>query len=282
MTQKSVDKGIDIIRLAIVAIALLISSLTMLSFRTVTVFGDVWQQLGISEKEAGYSIQGSFLYGYLQHGGARNYKNIAVGDRAAVASDLLAFSKKYVQTEAFKKAYEESRKRAKPTEPEKAKTEKEIRDKNIADLSEGLVNLEKGMKTSDAEMKKVLQGSYDMLQQQLKEYKNPASEQVKNMVEYEQMQYESRLKEYNDNMKKWEKEYPENHLQFVKSRLQQMLAATANVDYSAQLIARNGKKYFVRSEYEQKSNNWKYAFRAGKEVTETARLFAQQWIKEIN
>ena len=269
------------LRIAAILSVLLISSFSLLSFKTDRAFNDIWEQLGIKERDAANRIKESFLEGYLQHYGVRNFKNIAVGDRTAVTADLLAFTKQYVQGESFKKAYEETRKSRTPIEPKKPKTEEEIRQENLKSLNEGLANLEKGMKAADAEMKKVLQGSYDMLQQQIKEYKDPQSEQVKSMVSYEQMQYDQRLTEYNNEVKKWEKNYPIEPNQFIKLRLQEMLDATKTVDYAAQLTERNGKKYFVKAEYERKSTNWKYAFRAGKEVTETARASAQEWMKEL-
>lgn len=82
-------------------------------------------------------------------------------------------------------------------------------------------------------------------------------------------------------MEEWELKYPANPQQFIKTRLQQFLEETANIDFDAQLIEKNGKKYFSNPAYEQKSNRWKLAFRAGKEVIEPARRFVQQWIEEI-
>ena len=254
----------------------------LLSFKANRFYNDIWQQLGIKERDALSYIEGSFFQGYLQYSGARSFKNIASGDRAAVTADLLNYTKQYVQGSSFKAGYEKMRKGQRPVEPQHPKTEDQIRDENLKSLYEGIANLEKGMKGADAEVKKFLQGSYDMLQEQIKEYKDPKSEQVKSMVSYEQMQYDQRMKEFKEGLKKWEVNYPENHLQFIGLRLQQMLEVTKNVDYAAQLTERNGKKYFVKPEYERKSNNWKYAFRAGKEVTETSRAFAQQWLKELN
>ena len=79
----------------------------------------------------------------------------------------------------------------------------------------------------------------------------------------------------------WEAKYPSNHLLFVKKRLQQFLDETSNIDFSAELVEKNGRKYFVKQEYEHKGNRWKLAYRAGREVIEPARAFVQQWINEI-
>ena len=82
-------------------------------------------------------------------------------------------------------------------------------------------------------------------------------------------------------LKEWEKAYPSDPAQFVKRRLAEFLQATENIDFNAELISKNGMKYFVKPEYENKDDRWKMAFRAGKEVVEPARAFAQQWMDEI-
>ena len=71
-------------------------------------------------------------------------------------------------------------------------------------------------------------------------------------------------------------------MQLIKTRLFKFLEVTKDIDYNAQLTERNGKKYFANPKYEGKSGQWKMAFRAGKEVTETARTFVQEWLKELN
>lgn len=69
---------------------------------------------------------------------------------------------------------------------------------------------------------------------------------------------------------------------FLKLRLEQFMKETKDIDFDAALQVKNGKKYFVNSEYERKSNYWKMAFRAGKDVVQTAREFVADWISSIN
>jgi hypothetical protein len=68
---------------------------------------------------------------------------------------------------------------------------------------------------------------------------------------------------------------------FVKKRLEEFLNVTKDIDFSAELTERNGKKIFVNQQYEFKDSRWKMAFRAGKEVVEPARDFVEKWINEI-
>lgn len=255
--------------------------LGLLSFKVMNRYADFWEQLGTSKQSGTYSIKESFLNAHFYYSG-RNFRNILAGDRSAVAKDLLAYTKEYVSSEAFASAYEAHRLRSKPTEPGPAKTADVIRKKFVDDTKKGIESTEKLLKTfTDASMKKDLQASLEMLKNSLKDYEDPNSEMIKMAVQGEQQQYEYRMKEYRENLKAWEETYPAGVKAMIKARLQQLLAVTSNVDFNAQLIARDGKKYFTNKEYERKPDDWKMAFRAGKEVTETVRAFAKQWLQEV-
>jgi len=80
---------------------------------------------------------------------------------------------------------------------------------------------------------------------------------------------------------KWEAEFPDNHLLFIKSRLTVFMRETEGIDYGAALFEKGGKKYFANKEYEYKGDRWKMAYRAGKDAVETARAMVQQWMDEI-
>ena len=100
-----------------------------------------------------------------------------------------------------------------------------------------------------------------------------------------QKNYENGVKQnqqnYDRQVADWEAKYPSNHLLYVKKRLQEFLNETADIDFDAELVTKNGKKYFVNRAYESKGNRWKMAFRAGKDVITTARTFVEKWMSEI-
>ena len=98
----------------------------------------------------------------------------------------------------------------------------------------------------------------------------------------EQNNFKWRNDEYQKSVKQWEADFPVKSSQLIKIRLAKFLEITKDIDYSAALTERNGKKFFTNTKYEAMSLQWKMGFRAGKEVTETARTFAQQWLKELN
>ncbi len=72
-----------------------------------------------------------------------------------------------------------------------------------------------------------------------------------------------------------------NYALNIKSCLQHYLDATSNIDFDAALTKKGDRSYFTNNDYERKNNLWKASFRAGKEASNAARTFAQQWINEV-
>lgn len=253
----------------------------LLSFSTLQQFGDFWEQLGITQQKGSNTIKSSFLNGSFYHPNVRVVRSLAAGDRVAVAKDLLAYTKEYVNTPAFAQEYEQSRQSRKPALPEPAKTEAVIRQKFIDDTKSAIENLEKFIKVADASMKKASEEALAQQKAWLKDYQDPNSEMVKMAVMGEETQFQSRQAQYEQALKDWQASYPAHVKTMIKMRLQKMLAATKDVDFAAQTVERDGLKRFVKQEYENKSAEWKKAYRAGKDVTQAAQAFARQWLQEL-
>lgn len=270
-----------ILKTTAICLAVAACSLTFVSYKAEKVYADLWQQLGLSKVEGSTQIRESFMYGYLQHYGARNIKKIAVGDRMAVAKDLLNYTRQYVQSEAYKKEYASLRNASKPNPPEAPKTMEQIRKTEIDELKQGIAKMEKAVKEVQQELKKSFGEALVQQKKRLAEYEDPNSKTIKIMYQSELSNHEYNVNRYNKQMKQWEESSPENPMILVKKRLQEVVEITKDVDFSAELTEKYGKKVFVNPTYERKHANWKYAFRAGKDITETVRAFAQQWISEI-
>lgn len=269
--------------IAATTVILIMSSFIFMSYTTKRITDNLWKQLGISEPDGKTSITNSFLQGALFSYGARNVKNIALGNRAAVTTDLLNYTKQYVTAPGFQNEYKKYRIDIKPQPPEPMKTKESIREKYVKDAEQGIRNIEKVIAASaDANVKKTLGEQIPVQKKQLEDYKSPGSKMVEAAWQAEQNNFKWRNDEYLKALKQWETDYPENSLQLIKARLVKFLDITNDIDYNAALTERNGKKYFTDPKYEAKKPQWKMAFRAGKEVTETARAFVQQWLKELN
>jgi hypothetical protein len=274
-----------LIKLKVTAIALVLAVVCLFLFSFDTsrrMADDIWKQLGLSKEQGMDGVKQSFLNGYLSYYAARNAKNIAVGNRAAVAKDLLSYTKQYISSDAFRKEYELLRKNAKPVEPEaKVISKEEIRKTKIAETEKSIKSSEEIIKKMGGDMEKAMRPTIEMFQKDLADYKEPNSKKIENFYQWALQEQDNMKKEHLERMARWEKEYPADFRQVVKLRLQKYLELAATVDFNAELKQVGNKKKFVNSQYEGKAYNWKQIFRAGKEVYDVAKPFAESWIKEL-
>ena len=241
-----------------------------------------WNKLGISESQATENIRQSFLEGYLYSYGASSAKNIASGDRAAVVVDVLNYTKSYVSSPAFVKAYEDARIAATPVKPLPPKTKEQIQKEKIEELDKTIAEGEKSMKTLPKDLIEPFREVQQMLQDQKKDYENPDSEMLALLVTSENYMHANAVTKYEQQLQQWQKEYPADYKMMVKTRLETFLRITADVDFNAALKEEYRKKKFVNPAYEEKPAEWKMAYRAGRPAVEAARTFAKAWIAELN
>jgi hypothetical protein len=254
------------------------------SFTLKKLADDIWKQLGMTEQQAKDDIRYSFFSGYLNYYGARDIKNIALGDRAAIASNILAYTKKYASSPDFEKEYQRNRdmEKAKIIVPVPMITREELTKKKITEAESSIKTFEDLLKNAtDPGVIKSYKEQLTFWKKAVEDYKSPSSSQINYELQMDANRYKTEKDSYDQLMKMWEKKYPESPSQFVKQRLADFLESTVNIDYKAELIDKSNKKIFVNPAYEKKNWKWKMGFRAGKEATETARAFAQQWMKEL-
>jgi len=273
-----------LLKIAAILFFCLLSVLALLlsSFRTQKMTDDIWKMLGITKQAGDEKIQNSFMYGYLYYYGVKNVKNMAVNDRAAVAKDLLNYTKNFISNAGFKKQYGDMRKDAKPGELvlKPLRSIEEIQKEEIAKTEKSIKDTEKNIKEMP-QYAESIKPVLDMLKKTLKEYQDPKNSYFSSMAMGEKYDQERGIKDHKERMQQWEKKYPADANDFIAERLQRMLNATKDIDYNAELVEKYGKKRFVNQKYESQNQEWKQGFRAGKEVTETARAFAQKWLNEL-
>ena len=279
MKQRKITLGSGFILVCM----LVSSSFLFSSYQAKKITDDIWKTLGISRQTGTEGIKSSFLNGYLSYYGVKNLKNIATSDKAAITKDLLNYTKEYITGAEFKKQYEEMRKSAKPQEPvsKPLRSIQDIQKDEIAKTEKGIKDTEKTIKEVNAEMAKGIQPVLDMLRKNLKEYQNPNHEYFAAIAMGEKYQQENDIKRHKEYLQQWETNFPENLNHFIADKLKKMLEYTKGIDYNAALVEKYGKKRFVNPAYEGKRTEWKQGFRAGKEVTEQARAFAEKWLSEL-
>lgn len=253
----------------------------LFAFRMNQAYGDIWQQLGMSKNKGEENIRESFMSGYLQYYGARNFRNIVTNDRAAITKDLMNQAKQHVGSESFRKHYESIRNSAKPVEyPYELKSKEDIRKEKIAEMEKSITEAEALVKKMP-EMEKNMRETINLFKQQLKDYKDPNSQMIELFYQGELNNKTQREKSFEESMDRWNTDYPEDYKVLIRKRLQHFIELAKTVDFNAELKEVNGKKKFVNPKYEGKSYEWKQVFRAGKEVIDPAVTFSEQWLREL-
>jgi DNA-directed RNA polymerase beta' subunit len=280
MQKTSLNTLVAVLRICIVIFALSLISLFLFSFTVNKLNADFFKELGITKTDADKKIANSFLGGYLDAYGAKNAKNIALGNRSQVAKDILVYTRQYVSSAAFKSEYATLKENNKPKE-NKIKSPEEMRKETIDQYKKSVAETEASLKKADAGLKPIFEKVLAESKKYLKEAEDSNNKQIASYAKGYPELLKSNQQSYQQALSAWEAQYPANHMLFVKQRLQQFLEETKDIDFTAELTVKNGKRIFVNRNYESKSNRWKMAFRAGKEVVQPAIEFVRQWLLEI-
>lgn len=279
--KKLINKPVIKIGLCLVPYILFAAILMLSSFTTNRFADDVLKQLGMNKSQAEAKITGAILNGYVDLYGVSNARNIAAGNRKAVVLDLLKYVRQHVSTDSYRQEYLKLRESNKP-QFNKIQTPAELKEQTVASYKEALASAEKMVKSADPANKATFQQLVDDAKIQLKKAEDPNNKMYLNYAR----NYDQMMKEIGEGEKRqledWDAKYPANPMLYVKQRLLEFMDATADIDFNAELIPKNGHKVFANPAYESKSSRWKMAFRAGKEVVIPAREFVQQWINELS
>ena len=122
-----------------------------------------------------------------------------------------------------------------------------------------------------------------MLKEQLKSLDDPNNPMFsKDMDEMIKQSYAAQMTQHEQALAEWENKYPKTPERMVQKWLEDFLAVSKDVDFSASVVSNDrGKKVFANPAYESKSSNWKLCYRAGKETVEAGRTFAAKWLQEL-
>jgi hypothetical protein len=186
---------------------------------------------------------------------ARSLKTVTEGDKAAAASEMCDYVKRYVNSEEFIEKYNSQRESAMPLTD---------RGSTLADLRKNKIVFEKNISNYKTDTKYVAE------QQKLMEENQKKMDAL----------LEAAKKPF-PGKEAWEKAYPLDPSVLVKKRLQEYLQLAATVDFTAKLTEPDKYKIkkFVNPAYEKKSLKWKAIYRAGKEVNDVVTTFVKEWLK---
>jgi hypothetical protein len=238
--------------------------------------GDVLQELKISKKDAATEAVASLAGGHVNTWRVRTvFKSASPAVRTALVEQTLVWTKAYVSSPQFAKDYAALREERKPQPPERTLTVDQELAQRKKERDEQLAEAKKSVAEMPAEYRKMAEEGYKASAQAMKQMDTPEFRKMERQgIE---MQRKQEDENYQEELARWEEELPADPKELVKARLEQFLKATEDVDFDAKL---NGRK-FASAQYERKPQEWKLAYRAGKEPVEKARAFAEKWLGEL-
>jgi len=203
------------------------------------------------------------------------YDKLPRAARGQVTTGLYAWTKTYVNSAAFKKAYADKRTESTP-QPR---------------LHPGTVDeeLKAALDSRKAEFEKtakdlIAAGMKEFVDSTRKLMADPATASaVRTEIE------ETRAKDKADNdllMEAWRREFPADPMIVVARHLREFLAATPDVDFAAKAtkVIEVGSFYvyeFENPAYEKKPWQWRWSYGFGPEALNAARTAAAAWLKEL-
>lgn len=249
---------------------------TTLAFAAVK---NIFDQLDIAEQEAREYIFNNFKEGNLSFPHSSILKGLATGKRTAMVKEIGDYIRQYTNSPAFLQEYKEVRESARPQNPADKEAKLKTR---IEELKHDIETTEKDMKGVTGDMKKLYESTLQMQKTELKALQDPKDPNHRLYLQDLSAGNEDAEKNYKEELKYFEQEYPANVKDLIKRRLQEFLQFTADIDFDAKLIERGGRKRFADPKLEAKDELWKRCFRSGRETITAARTYAQQWLKELN
>ncbi|MCU7490595.1 MAG: hypothetical protein ACM3UR_01820 [Bacteroidota bacterium] len=220
---------------------------------------------------------------YFGHPMPGELKDTPLNERPLIVKAVGEFVKLYSKSEDFKRRYLEQRDVSKPQPPESPKSMAEIKKNDKEQMKKSLQEMEKAKASLPASQR----GEFEKMIQELKQQMAEMDKQdnvaySSETEEYMKQGYEAEMKEYQERLKEWERDYPNEPDMMIRRWLEEFLKASSDVDFDAQVSTDEfGKKRFVNADYEHKPDIWKLCFRAGRQTTEAGRKFAESWLKEL-
>lgn len=244
-----------------------------------TVVKNIFDQLDIAEDEAREYIFGNFKSSNLSFPSSAVIKNLALGKRAGAVKELGDYIRKYTNSPEFAQEYKTVREGARPQNPADKEAKLKTR---IEELKHDIETTEKDMKGVTGDMRKLYESTLQMQKTELKALQDPKDPNHKMYLMDISESDGDGAKNYKEDLKYFEQEYPAQVKDLVKRRLQEFLSLTGDINFDAKLVERDGRKRFADPKLESKDETWKRCFRSGKETITAARAYAQQWLKELN
>jgi hypothetical protein len=237
----------------------------------------VLQELSVREPEARDAFFSGIWDGYPGVPGGREvFKAASPEKRAAIVTGLGVLVRAYTQTPLFRERYAKywEANRPRPSDPPKSRAEQE------KEQQQSIREMEENLKTLPPDVRKQMEEVVRNLKSQQEALKKNTQMQAM-LADAARMEQEERIRRDGQRLEEYEAEHPKDPDAMIARRLREFLEISGTVDFSATLVKRGSLMRFAKPENEERPDEWKLCYRAGREATAAARAFAQEWLKAL-
>ena len=248
---------------------------------TVVRGADIFAQLGIPMKSAEQAAVTIISNGIHNPGlPSASFKLLPASVRAELATAGVAWLKTYTKTPQFKAQYDNLRETHKPQPPQFEGTPEEALKREDDEQKLQAEESKRAIASLPEEQRRALEQALAASAAAVAKMNTP--EQRKLRLDEIRAARAERMKEHEQAIVNWQREYPDNPAPAIARRLREVLALSADVDFIAALkTTEDGRSRFENPAYEAKSSPWKLCYRAGREATTAARQAVAAWLKEL-
>jgi len=257
-------------------VLLMAGTITVLAQTTLASFG-------LSDTEVKSHVVSGLFDGYPSFYPNRKAFNAASGSmRAALVRNVLTVIKTYTESAAFQSEYARRRAEAKPAPAVAAKGSPDDQ------YAQYLASQQKSLAEMKANVAKMPPDTQKQMAPMIKQMEESIAKQASDPQMASMMkqgfaaQATAGQKTYQQDLAKYEQQYPADPKILIANRLHQFLDLTKDIPFDAKLVSESGgTKVFADPQLQAKPDQWKMCFRAGKEPVEAARAFATAWLKQL-
>lgn len=238
-------------------------------------------QLGVTDASARGALVNALARGSVPASmAAKAFKAATPGARASLVRTAMAWAKAYTETAAFKADYARQREADAPKPPRFTGS---VDDELAAQRAERLKSVEEARKNA-ASMPADLRPQMEAMVKTMEESNAKIDKDPRMQAMLRQgieAQRANDMQAYEQSVRQHEKRFPADPRALVARRLQEFLGLSKDVDFGAKLVPAGSKQRFADPRYEEKPEEWKLCYRAGREAVAAARESAEAWLATL-
>ena len=211
---------------------------------------------------------------------AKAFRVAPPATRAALVKTAMSWARTYTESAVFKADYDKQRAADTPRPPRFKGTVDEELAAQRAERMKGVEDAKKNLANMPANLRPQMEKMVKQMEEQNAKIDHDA--QMQTMLRQGiEMQRANDTKAYEQSVQQHDKRFPANPRALVARRLQEFLDLSKDVDFGARLVPAGGRQRFADPRCEDKADQWKLCYRAGREAVTAARAAAQAWLGSI-